>query len=121
MIKTRGFRVSPTEVEVEVLLNDDICDAIAFAVPNISVGEDIACAYTTTSGEPIPQHQLMRLLKASLPRHMVPAHLLHFTDFPITGNAGKFDRKAVKEICFERLGIEPGSNSGNSFDLYKAK
>ena len=42
MIKTKGFRVSPTEVESEVVRHPDIVDAVAFAVPNISVGEDVA-------------------------------------------------------------------------------
>jgi acyl-CoA synthetase (AMP-forming)/AMP-acid ligase II len=112
MIKTRGFRVSPTEVEVEVLAHDQITAAVAFAVPNIAVGEDIGCAYTTRSGEPVPEKVLIQALKRSLPRHMVPAYFVHFDSFPITGNAGKLDRKAIKESCFERLGI--GSEATSS-------
>lgn len=106
MIKTRGFRVSPSEVEVEVVEHPEIADAVAFAVPNISVGEDIACAYTTLSGKTIPEASLMQFLKASLPRHMVPAFLIHMDSFPVTGNSGKFDRKAIKESSFELLGVD---------------
>ncbi len=51
MIKTKGFRVSPTEVETEVVRHPDVIDAVAFAVPNIAVGEDVACAYTTVTGK----------------------------------------------------------------------
>jgi acyl-CoA synthetase (AMP-forming)/AMP-acid ligase II len=114
MIKTKGFRVSPTEVEAEMVRNPEIVDAIAFAVPNIAVGEDVACAYTTINRQPIPEHILKQYLKAHLPSHMVPAFLIHFDAFPITGNAGKLDRKTVKHSAFERLGIEaatvgPGS------------
>jgi len=105
MIKTRGFRVSPTEVESEVVRHPDIVAAIAFAVPNIAVGEDVACAYTTVSGAPLPDRVLIQHLKRDLPSHMVPAYVLHFESFPITGNAGKLDRKSIKEACFERLGI----------------
>jgi acyl-CoA synthetase (AMP-forming)/AMP-acid ligase II len=107
MIKTKGFRVSPTEVETEVVRHPDIVDAVAFAVPNIAVGEDIGCAYTSTDGKPRPEHVLTQFLKAQLPTHMVPTHLVHFDSFPITGNAGKLDRKAIKESAFERLGITP--------------
>lgn len=107
MIKTRGFRVSPTEVESEVVKHPEISAAVAFAVQNIAVGEDIACAYTTTNGKPVSEHSLMQYLKGNLPRHMVPAFYVHFDGFPVTGNEGKFDRKTIKQEAFERLGIDP--------------
>ncbi len=103
MIKTKGFRVSPTEVEVEVVRHPEIVDAVAFAVSNIAIGEDVACAYTTVTRQPISEQILKQYLKANLPSHMVPAYLMHFDSFPITGNAGKLDRKSIKEAAFERL------------------
>jgi amino acid adenylation domain-containing protein len=106
MIKTKGFRVSPTEVEAEVTRHDNIVDAVAFAVPNIAVGEEIACAYTTLNGKPLPEHALTLYLKTNLPSHMVPVYLLHFDSFPVTGNAGKLDRKSIKQAAFERLGLD---------------
>ena len=96
MIKTKGFRVSPTEVETEVLRHQEVSEAVAFAVPNVSVGEDIACAYTSVNGKVIPDAVLTQFLKTQLPNHMVPAILLHFESFPILGNAGKHDRKQIK-------------------------
>jgi len=104
MIKPKGFRVSPTEVEAEVMRHSEVVDAVAFAVQNIAVGEDIGCAYTTVSGQPLPEPALRQFLKSNLPSHMVPAYLLHFDSFPITGNAGKLDRKTIKQAAFERLG-----------------
>jgi amino acid adenylation domain-containing protein len=104
MIKTKGFRVSPTEVESEVVRHPDIVEAVAFAVQNITVGEDVACAYTTVGGQPLPEAALRQYLKTQLPSHMVPAYLIHFESFPITGNAGKLDRKTIKQAAFERLG-----------------
>lgn len=111
MIKTKGFRVSPTEVESEVTRHPEIADAIAFAVQNIDIGEDIACAYTTVSGKPLPEAALKQYLKNHLPSHMVPAYLLHFDTFPVTGNAGKFDRKSIKQAGFERLGVSPAATA----------
>lgn len=107
MIKTRGFRVSPTEVEAEVVRHAEIVDAVAFAVPNIAIGEDVACAYTTIHGNPLPQHALTQFLKGNLPGHMVPAYLIHFENFPITGNGGKLDRKTIKQAAFERINMKP--------------
>jgi amino acid adenylation domain-containing protein len=107
MIKTKGFRVSPTEVETEVLRHPDVVEAVAFAVPNITIGEDVACAYTSADGKPIADAALKQFLKSQLPNHMVPAILVHFDSFPILGNAGKHDRKVIKQQSFERLGIAP--------------
>lgn len=109
MIKTKGFRVSPTEVESEVVRHPEVVDAVAFAVPNIAVGEDVACAYTTVNGQALAEALLKQYLKVQLPTHMVPVHLVHFTGFPITGNAGKLDRKAIKQAAFERLGMAPSA------------
>ena len=111
MIKTKGFRVSPTEVETEVLRHPDIVEAVAFAVPNISVGEDVGCAYTSVSGRSLPDSVLKQFLKSSLPNHMVPSALVHFDAFPILGNAGKLDRGAIKIAALERLGIVTGSDA----------
>jgi len=112
MIKTKGFRVSPTEVETEVLLHPDVVEAVAFAVPNISVGEDVACAYTSSDGKPIAETVLKQFLKSHLPNHMVPAILLHFDSFPILGNAGKHDRKMIRQQSCERLGVAPAVHGG---------
>lgn len=106
MIKTRGFRVSPSEVETEMTAHPDVADAVAFALPNILVGEDVGCAYTTVSGNAVPEASLTQFLKARLPRHMVPAYLVHMDSFPITGNAGKFDRVVIKENSFRILGVD---------------
>ncbi len=110
MIKTKGFRVSPTEVETEVVRHPEVVDAVAFAIPNIAVGEDVACAYTTVTGKPVPEPLLRQYLKTQLPTHMVPAQLLHFEAFPITGNAGKLDRKTIKQAAFERMGTAPAAD-----------
>ena len=114
MIKTRGFRVSPTEVEIEVMEHPEVADAVAFALPNILVGEDIGCAYTTVSGKSIPEASLVQFLKANLPRHMVPAFLIHMDKFPITGNAGKFDRREIKEVSYQLLGIDKADSSAHA-------
>ena len=106
MIKTKGFRVSPTEVEAEVVRHPEIVDAVAFAMANIAIGEDVACAYTTITRQPIAEPILKQYLKANLPSHMVPAYLIHFDNFPITGNAGKLDRKSIKQSALERLGVQ---------------
>lgn len=118
MIKTQGFRVSPTEVESEMLAHEDIAAAVAFGVANITVGDDIVCAYTTHSGGAIGERQLRQYLKENLPRHMVPTFLVHFENFPVTGNDGKIDRATVKASVSAQLSIppEPRANDASASD-----
>lgn len=110
MIKTRGFRVSPTEVEIEVVGHPEIESAVAFGAVNLDVGEDVVCAYTTNNGQAIAEKKLQQYLKGKLPRHMVPAYLVHFDSFPLTGSGGKIDRNFVKTTAREKLGISAASS-----------
>ena len=96
MIKTKGFRVSPTEVEMEVVRHPEIVDAVAFAVPNITVGEDVGCAYTTVDGKPLAEPVLKQFLKQQLPNHMVPAMLLHFDSFPFWAMPASSTARVIK-------------------------
>ncbi len=109
MIKTRGFRVSPTEVELEVVKHPNIQAAVAFGAVNLDVGEDIVCSYTTVDGAPLGEPQLKQYLKGLLPRHMVPAFLVHLESFPITGSGGKIDRRTVIDDTRAKLGLEKQS------------
>jgi hypothetical protein len=45
---------------------------------------------------------------------MVPAYLRHFESFPVTGNAGKLDRSAIRQVAFERLGIAPDPKNAHT-------
>ena len=64
---------------------------------------------TATLNQPLPETVLKQFLKTSLPNHMVPAVLVHFDSFPILGNAGKLDRKTIKQAALDRLGIDAGA------------
>lgn len=106
MIKTQGFRVSPTEVEAEVVSHPEITAAVAFGMPNITIGEDIVCAYTAENARSLGERLLREFLKDRLSRHMLPAYFIHFDDFPITGNDGKIDRKTVKTMALDKLAVD---------------
>jgi amino acid adenylation domain-containing protein len=105
MIKTSGFRVSPTEVEQIAVRFAGIQACVAVGVPNIEIGADIALAYTTTCV--VDESQFLRFLSEQLPRYMVPRFLFGEPSFPLTGNQGKIDRQAVAATIMRRLGCSP--------------
>ncbi|GAA2037870.1 acyl-CoA ligase (AMP-forming), exosortase A system-associated [Catenulispora yoronensis] len=107
MIKTSGFRVSPTEVEEIAIRFPHIEQCVAVGVPNIEIGADIALVYTAL--HPIDETAFTTFLRDTLPRHMVPRHLLAQSTLPATGNQGKIDRASVAESVLARLGPRPSS------------
>lgn len=92
MIKTSGYRVSPTEVE-EVALKSGLVDqAVALGVKHEQLGQAVVLAY---SGAAENETDLMKIMKQELPAFMLPARLVHYTQMPVNAN-GKLDRSAIK-------------------------
>jgi amino acid adenylation domain-containing protein len=102
MMKSSGFRVSPTEVEEVAVRFPGILSCAAVGVANIEIGQDIALAYTASDG--VDEAEFRLFLKDQLPRHMVPRFLLLEDSLPSTGNQGKIDRPTVSDMVHERLG-----------------
>jgi amino acid adenylation domain-containing protein len=103
MIKTWGFRVSPTEVEDIAHRFAGIDSCVAVGLPNIEIGEDIALVYT--AAEPVAEAELRDFLKENLPSHMRPRFLVRRQSMPATGNQGKVDRQVIRD---ELLAQPPG-------------
>ena len=101
MIKTQGFRVSPTEVEEAAVQQEGVTAAVAFGVVSETTGEDVALVYTGTPEE----STLLATLARVLPYYMVPRYVLRMPDFPATGGGGKIDRVTVRREALERLGL----------------
>lgn len=106
MIKTYGYRVSPTEIEEESCKHKKITASVSFGIPNPEIGEDIVLAYTTIDRKQIDREVLIQYLKKALPDYMVPVHIIHMKDFSTTGNQGKIDRMSVENIVKEQLDIQ---------------
>ena len=105
MIKSHGYRISPTEIEEEACKHPQISAAVAFGVINDEIGKDVVLAYTTTDHEPVCRKELVKYLKQALPWYMVPSQILHMEDFADTGNEGKIDRLAVQTYAEQELGL----------------
>lgn len=101
MIKTQGFRVSPTEVEEEANKHKEITASVAFGKESQENGEDIVLVYTSTTGSPLDESLVRNFLVQNLPRYMVPQFFVHLPEFPTTGNEGKIDRLSVQGFALE--------------------
>ena len=103
MIKTRGFRVSPTEIEEHAHRFDGLLGAVAFGIDNPEIGQDIAVVYTTADRTPLASQVLTEHFRLGMPHHMVPRWFVHAEAFPATASQGKVDRVAVRRFALEKL------------------
>lgn len=95
MIKTSGYRVSPTEVEEILFTQDGVHEAAAFGVAHPALGETVVVSLYCAAG--VAGTGLLRLCHERLPGYMVPQHLsFHAEPLPRTPN-GKIDRKQLKQ------------------------
>jgi acyl-CoA ligase (AMP-forming) (exosortase A-associated) len=108
MIKTSGYRVSPTEIEEVAYASGLVGDAVAVAAPHADLGQGIVLVVSEPAGESIaslrPTHPesagtdqsepLLVFMKARLPNFMVPHHVAWLSELPRNPN-GKFDRPAL--------------------------
>ena len=103
MIKTSGFRVSPTEIEEHARRSERLLDAVAFGVDSPEAGQEIALAYTTNDQKPIALDALADHFRLAMPHHMVPRWFVHLETFSVTGNEGKVDRVMTRGLALEKL------------------
>ena len=95
MIKTSGYRVSPTEIE-EILYNTGLVKhAVSFGIPNKILGQVIVAVISLSDGIRIEAKELIVACSGKLPIYMVPKEIVVWNDLPLNPN-GKIDRQAVK-------------------------
>jgi acyl-CoA ligase (AMP-forming) (exosortase A-associated) len=95
MIKTSGYRVSPTEVEEVAYSTGLIGDAVALGVDDERLGQHILLAVSPANGH-VDSDELLAVLRRELPRYMVPQHVVVRPSLPRSPN-GKFDRNLLRQ------------------------
>src|SRR6266478_6450314 len=103
MIKTHGFRVSPTEIEEHARRFDSISDAVAFGIDNPEIGQDISLIYTTIDRTPVASDALTNHFRIGMPHYMVPRWFIHMEALPVTASGGKVDRVLASRLSMEKL------------------
>jgi acyl-CoA synthetase (AMP-forming)/AMP-acid ligase II len=95
MIKTTGYRVSPTEVEEVLYATELVGEAAAFGVKHPRLGEAVVVVATPAQGAALTAEALKAECLKRLPAFMVPQHI-DIVEGPLPRNPnGKFDRKSL--------------------------
>jgi acyl-CoA ligase (AMP-forming) (exosortase A-associated) len=104
MMKTSGYRVSPTEVE-EILYGTKLVgECVAFGVEHATLGQAIQVIATPPAGSALDVDALLAECKACMPAYMVPAGI-DVRSGPLPRNPnGKIDRKTLSTEWIEKHG-----------------
>ncbi|WP_194910780.1 acyl-CoA ligase (AMP-forming), exosortase A system-associated [Catenulispora rubra] len=99
MIKTSGYRVSPTEIEEAAYATGLVREAVALGVPDELLGQRVVLAVAMADPAALSE-ALSKALAKELPAYMLPTHVEVLEQLPRSVN-GKFDRVGLRRILEE--------------------
>jgi len=104
MIKTSGYRVSPTEVEELLYATQLVGECVAFGVDHPSLGQAIQVIATAPVGaDALDTAAVLAACRARMPAYMIPAGV-HAKSGPLPRNPnGKIDRKLLSTEWIAQL------------------
>jgi acyl-CoA ligase (AMP-forming) (exosortase A-associated) len=105
MIKTSGYRVSPTEIEEVLYGTQLVSEAAAFGVAHPVLGQAVIVIVTPKPGESIDEPRILGACRDRLPAYMIPSKV-EIRSGPLPRNPnGKIDRKLLSS---EFMGLFEG-------------
>lgn len=96
IIKSRGEKVSPREVEEVLYALPGVAEAAVIGVPDPILGEAIRAYVTMKVGSALTEQDVLRHCAARLENFMVPQGVAFVKDMPKTGS-GKISKKILRE------------------------
>ena len=95
MIKSSGYRISPTEVEETLFQSGRVRHAAVIGIPDGVLGQTIKAFVVPLNSEPIDTAALLAFCSEKMPRYMVPKSIEVLPELPKT-SSGKVDYPALR-------------------------
>jgi acyl-CoA ligase (AMP-forming) (exosortase A-associated) len=95
MIKSSGYRISPTEVEEVLYQSGQIGAAAVIGVPDEVLGQRIKAFVVSKNGGPYEPERLIAFCAEKMPNHMLPKSIEYLDELPKT-SSGKVDYPALR-------------------------
>lgn len=107
MIKTSGYRVSPTEIEEIIYGTGLIGECAAFGVDDEQLGQVIQVVATRPSGTETSPTEILAACRKVMPGYMLPTDI-HIQPDPLPRNPnGKIDRQTLAKLWASRQAVKP--------------
>jgi len=104
LINRGGEKIAPREIDEVLLAHPGVQQAVAFAVPHPSLGEDIAAAVVLKDGAPGCEAAFREFALDRLPMFKVPSRIILVNDVP-KGWTGKIQRVGLAERLAAALAV----------------
>ena len=98
IINRGGEKIAPREVEEVILHHRAVAEALAFAVPHATLGQDIAVAVVPRQNEIVTEAELQQFVASQLSDFKVPRRVLFVDQIPKSAS-GKPQRLGLAEKC----------------------
>ncbi len=96
LIKTSGYRVSPSEIEDVVAEVDGVRESAAVGLPDLVLGQRVGLAVAGAQRDDTLVERIRKHCRMHLPLYMVPAEIHVVDQMPYNAN-GKPDRAALRQ------------------------
>ncbi|MCK4857403.1 MAG: AMP-binding protein, partial [candidate division Zixibacteria bacterium] len=91
IINRGGEKIAPKEVDEILIQHPAITQAVAFAVPHVTMGEDVAAAVILSENAAVTESEIRDFVSARLADYKVPSQVLIVEEIP-KGPTGKLQR-----------------------------
>lgn len=98
VIKSRGMKVSPIEVEEFLYGIDGVISAVVVGVDSAAAGEALHAFVQVDSASGIDESSLLAICRQGLETHKIPESIELLDSLPRTSN-GKFDIRSLRELA----------------------
>lgn len=96
MIKSSGYRISPTEVEEVIYSSGTVTEAVALGIAHPVIGQGIVIVATPPEGGALVADAVIGACREALPQFMVPHAVVERATLERNPN-GKIDRKKLSD------------------------
>jgi len=104
LINRGGEKIAPREVDEVLLAHPGVRQAVAFAVPHPTLGEDVAAAVVRKDGATVSEAELREFALDRLPAFKAPSRIIFVADTP-KGPTGKLQPLGLAERLATDLAI----------------
>ncbi|HEY0607528.1 MAG TPA: amino acid adenylation domain-containing protein [Herpetosiphonaceae bacterium] len=96
-VKIRGFRIELGEVEAVLAKHPGVEAAVVVARTAEARDAELVAYVVAQPGQTITSHELLEVLRQSIPAYMLPSRITMLESLPTTAN-GKVDRTALSQL-----------------------
>ena len=102
IIKTRGEKVSPVEIENIIYKMTGIKEVAVLGIPDMIMGESILVYITLHENAQITEKEIQRKCMMHLEPFMIPQKVIFLSEMPKSTN-GKIDKKELKKMNLDEF------------------